>query len=121
MLTVHRYGVPQQFRLDEDVDIKLVPDGEGYYVGWTNGGEFLRYTVDVQMDGEDKTLMRTRWSMFWRGPLMQSGPNLPFFDKTSPGCKTLVSLFFSLPIFLRFPIIRQTTNQMNACKGFPGF
>jgi len=85
--------VPQQFRLDEDVDIKLVPDGEGYYVGWTNGGEFLRYTVDVQMDGEAKTLMRTRWSVFWRGPLMQSMPNFHYSMRRYPDAKPLCPCF----------------------------
>ena len=41
----------QAFRLDEDVDIK--DNGEdGYYIGWTDAGEYLRYTVDVQTGGE---------------------------------------------------------------------
>ncbi|CAN0416063.1 unnamed protein product, partial [Ascophyllum nodosum] len=39
------------FRLDEDVDIKPTPTS-GFYVGWTAGGEYLRYTVDVQTDVE---------------------------------------------------------------------
>ncbi|CAM9216242.1 unnamed protein product [Ascophyllum nodosum] len=34
------------FRTDEAVDISTTSDG-GYYVGWNNAGEYLRYTVDV--------------------------------------------------------------------------
>ena len=42
--------VTQVFRLDEDVDIRSTTSG--FYVGWTAGGEYLRYTVDVQTDGK---------------------------------------------------------------------
>lgn len=41
----------QALRLGEDVDIK--DNGtDGYYVGWTDTDEYLRYSVDVQTEGE---------------------------------------------------------------------
>jgi len=37
------------FRPDEGVDIASTPDG--YYVGWTEIGEWQRYTIDIRKDG----------------------------------------------------------------------
>ncbi|CAN0334906.1 unnamed protein product, partial [Scytosiphon promiscuus] len=37
------------FRRDEGVDVGSV--GDGYFVGWTEPGEYLQYTVDVSADG----------------------------------------------------------------------
>lgn len=41
----------QALRLTEDVDIKSDGAG-GYYVGWTDASEYLRYMVEVTEDGE---------------------------------------------------------------------
>ncbi|CAN0068237.1 unnamed protein product, partial [Laminaria digitata] len=37
------------FRTDESVDVGSTDDG--YFVGWIESGEYLRYTVDVSTDG----------------------------------------------------------------------
>ena len=41
----------QAFRTEEGVDVKAL-GSSGYYIGWTNADEYLRYTVDVQETGE---------------------------------------------------------------------
>jgi hypothetical protein len=41
----------------DDVDIKNV-DGEGLTVGWTQSGEWLAYTVEVQHNGPYATTFR---------------------------------------------------------------
>ena len=41
-----------QYRPDEQVDIEQSANGEGYNVGWTAGGEWINYTIDVKQEGD---------------------------------------------------------------------
>ena len=45
------------FRGDEGVD--MAATGNGYYVGWTEKGEWLRFTVDVAKEGDYDVIFQT--------------------------------------------------------------
>lgn len=48
----------QAYRTSEAVDISVTGNQDGFNVGWTRPGEFLRYTVNVVTPGQGLRLRR---------------------------------------------------------------
>jgi hypothetical protein len=47
----HPGGSKPVYRVNEDVEVENDGKNDGYHVGWTTGGEWLKYTMDVIKSG----------------------------------------------------------------------